>query len=175
MLSFLNQSKKVARAFIIGYALQGFKQILVELPSPIHIAAMYGLTYVTQRLLNRGTPADFRDSHGRTPLFLAAMYGYGNVVALLAPRDDVDVNAIDHKGHTPLDAAVGDDMVLHNFLHGSSDFYAQHKTIVRLLLEKGSRVPTFDTYLRNRRLYTDSKKRPSYSKWAKGQFLTETK
>ena len=46
-----------------------------------------------ERLLYEGTPADSRDSRGRTPLMLATLHGYLSVVKLLVERDDVDVNA----------------------------------------------------------------------------------
>ena len=93
LLSFLNCKNNVGRAIRLEPQLGRYSRCPAEQSSAIHIAAMYGLGHAIQRLLDEGTSADFRDSRGRTPLFLAAMMGELDVVKLLLARDDVDINA----------------------------------------------------------------------------------
>ena len=83
LLSFLNCEHNIGR----------YSRRPAEQSSAIHMAAIYGLRYVMQRLLDEGISADLRDSRGRTPLFLAAIMGGVDVVKLLLARDDVDINA----------------------------------------------------------------------------------
>ena len=61
-------------------------------PSALHIAAIYGLQYVAQELLDMGAPPECRDFYGRTPLYFAAMYGEPRIVEMLIARDDVNIN-----------------------------------------------------------------------------------
>ena len=93
LLGFLNRKNNVDRVIRLDPRITGQTLRAAERPSAIHVTVMYGLRHATQRLLEGGTPADFRDSRGRTPLFLAAMMGEVDIVKLLLARDDVDINA----------------------------------------------------------------------------------
>ena len=96
VLSFLSKPNNVIRADRLGPR----DNLLRDSPSEhlslqhsaLHIAAMYGLHYVTQKLLDEGSPAESRDFYGRTPLYLAAMLGEQRVVEILVARNDVNVN-----------------------------------------------------------------------------------
>ena len=93
VLKFLKQLNNINRAVRLGLLLRQNPYRLPERFCAVHIAAMYGLTYVTERLLKEGALADSRDSRGWTPLMLAAMRGYLNLVKFLIRRSDVDINA----------------------------------------------------------------------------------
>ena len=125
LLSFLNYKHNVGRAIRLEPQLGRYSRRPAEQSSPIHIAAMYGLRHAIQRLLDEGTSADFRDSRGRTPLFLAAMMGEADVVKLLLARDGVDINAQTESPYpmTPLYVAAegGHLEVLRTLLQGGAD------------------------------------------------------
>ena len=125
LLSFLNRKNNVDRAIRLEPQLGGYSRRPAGQSSAIHIAAMYGLRHATQRLLDEGIPADFRDSRGRTPLFLAAMMGEVDVVKLLLARDDVDINAQTEPPYsmTPLYVAAESSQpeVLRILLQGEAD------------------------------------------------------
>ena len=125
LLSFFNRKNNVDRAIRLEPQLGGYSRRAAEQPSAIHLAAMYGLRHAMQRLLDEGTLADLRDSHGHTPLFLAAMMGETDVVKLLLARDDVDINAQTEPPYsmTPLYvAADGSHLeVLQTLLQGGAD------------------------------------------------------
>ena len=126
LLRFLNLKYNVVRAVRLEPQLRGYSRRPADQSSAIHMAAMYGLRHVIQRLLDEGTSADFRDSRGRTPLFLAAMMGEADVVNMLLARDDVDINAQTEPPYslTPLYVAA----------EGS------HLEILRTLLQSGADV-----------------------------------
>lgn len=53
--------------------------------SPLHLAAMHGLSRVVQRLLRQGADRSMRDSLGRSPHDLAVLRGYVDVAAEFEP------------------------------------------------------------------------------------------
>ncbi len=124
--NFLNQANNVIKAVRLDFRLGTLGHRLAESFSGIHIAAMYGLRYAMQRLLDQGIPADSRDSLGRPPLFSAAANGKLDVVALLIARDDVNINATSNAPHsiTPLVAAVSN----------------RHHPVIKILLQAGADV-----------------------------------
>ena len=156
LLSFLNRRNNVSRAVRLEPRFGRYSRRPAEQSAAIHIAAMYGLRHATQRLLDEGTPADSRDSRGRTPLFLAAMMGEADVVGLLLARDDVYINAQTDPPYsmTPLYvAAEGSHLeVLQTLLQGGADVHlrswrgtalncavsSNNATSVKLLLEAGA-------------------------------------
>ena len=68
----------------------------------LHYAALRGDADLLATLLERGAMADRRDGGGSTPLHLAIFNRREGVVFTLAQRSDVDVNALDGSGFTPL-------------------------------------------------------------------------
>jgi ankyrin repeat protein len=52
-------------------------------------------------ILAKGVDPDVRDSRGRTPLMIAAYFGYPDIARILLEKG-ADVNARDNKGRTPL-------------------------------------------------------------------------
>ena len=126
LLRFFNKPNNVIRAARLSHHLRRYSLGLAERLSGIQVAAMFGLRNATQRLLDSGSSADPRDGRGRTPLFLAAMTGEVDVVALLIARDDVNINAQTDLPYslTPLFVAA----------EGS------HHQIMRVLLQGGGDV-----------------------------------
>lgn len=99
VLSFLSQTNNVMRAVRLDFQLRGDFDastenfFLAESFSTLHMAAIYGLKHIMERLIDEGAPADSRDCRGQTPLMFATMCGRLSVVEMLAERDDVDINA----------------------------------------------------------------------------------
>jgi ankyrin repeat protein len=94
-------------------------QLGIELPShhdgtSLHVAkardtytaAMEGNLSVFQFLIHKRAYVNMEDFFGRTPLFVAAFYGYLEVVKALCDTDGIDVNKANNYGHTPLFAAA---------------------------------------------------------------------
>ncbi|KAK1248783.1 hypothetical protein MKX08_007003 [Trichoderma sp. CBMAI-0020] len=92
----------------------------------VHVAAYFGLTYITSLLSNEHDP-NARDSNGYTPFIWAVNKGHEAIVQLLLEKG-ADVEAKEMRGQTPLSIAVerGD------------------KAIIQLLLEKGANVEAKD-------------------------------
>ncbi|KAI9661738.1 MAG: hypothetical protein M1821_008977 [Bathelium mastoideum] len=73
----------------------------------LHLAARYGLTYMTEMLLRRkfgngNMNINSRDSNGLTPLSMAARLGHEAIVRLLLATGEVDVDVKDKDGRTAL-------------------------------------------------------------------------
>ena len=73
--------------------------------SPLAKAATQGNLGDLRDQLDSGADIDSRDALGRTPLHIAAFYGWPKTTELLVSRG-ADVNARDRVGMTPLHAAV---------------------------------------------------------------------
>ncbi|KAH0591720.1 hypothetical protein MHUMG1_10550 [Metarhizium humberi] len=89
----------------------------------LHLAAYFGLPTSIIALLENGHrhEADATDSHGRTPLWLAAKEGYDKVAGLLL-ENGASPNSIDDDGRTPLWLAAK----------------KGHEAVVKLLLGNGA-------------------------------------
>ena len=74
--------------------------------TPIHILGQAGLSKCVAAFLERGYHPDLKDQNQSTPLYLAAEAGRVAVVALLADREDVDVNSRGVADRTPLHVAA---------------------------------------------------------------------
>ena len=71
-------------------------------PSPLHVAASFGLLKMMERYILQGTNVDVRDEDGLTPLHSTCL-GSGNVSAIeLLVRHNADVNALTKRNETPL-------------------------------------------------------------------------
>lgn len=81
----------------------------------LHLALIRGYTGIVHLLLNHGADIEQEDEDGCTPAFLAALLDKGDILVLLAQRDN-------HEGRTLLHEAAGcgDEDMLHSFLkHGA--------------------------------------------------------
>ncbi|TFK17905.1 ankyrin [Coprinopsis marcescibilis] len=88
----------------------------LELLESIHVAALYGIREYFDRLKSEGWTStaklqdhnifNSRGSQGSTPLILASMAGWEDVVGFLMGVEGVDVNLADRDGQTALFAAV---------------------------------------------------------------------
>ncbi|KAH7159645.1 hypothetical protein B0J13DRAFT_592248 [Dactylonectria estremocensis] len=114
--------------------------------SGIHLTAYFGLLNTIEHLLETGQHADYKDSHGRTPLWLAAKEGHDKVVSLLL-ENGADPDPNDHDQRTPLDEAIfkllierGADLESRDGEGWSPLSRAVgrgHEAIVKLLVERG--------------------------------------
>jgi len=74
--------------------------------TPLHDAALAGQAAVARLLLARGADVNARErQRGATPLHLAASWGRCQVLAVLL-ENGADLNSRDHRGQTPLAAAL---------------------------------------------------------------------
>ena len=97
----------------------------------MHLSAFFGLHTIVSKLLGASYPADAKDTNGQTLLFYAR-YGHPGsnragqelAIKLLLGHNDVDSNARDSSGHTPL----------HNAIYGGRE------TIVTLMKEHAINV-----------------------------------
>jgi len=69
--------------------------------TPLHSAARYGATAVTEYLLKKGAEMDAVDEGGNTALHLASMFGFDDIVELLV-QSRADIDAVNNNGETPL-------------------------------------------------------------------------
>ena len=104
----------------------GFPESPANRMSGLHLTALYGLRYLTERILTveRGdsdTGVDSRDDVGRTALHLAARGG-NEAVARLLLEHGAAVDSRDGGGRTALRCAA----------------HRGHKAVARLLLERGA-------------------------------------
>ncbi|TFK17895.1 ankyrin, partial [Coprinopsis marcescibilis] len=88
----------------------------LEILESIHVAALYGIREYFDRLKSEGCTStaklqddnifNSRGSQGSTPLILASMAGWEDVVAFLMGVEGVDVNVADRHGQTAMFAGV---------------------------------------------------------------------
>ena len=125
-LTFLNRPSNINRAVQFNDRLQYVSYRLNQPLSFMNAVALFDLRNAMQRLLDKGFPADTRDSYGQTPLLVAAASGSLDVVTLLLARDDVNINALSNPPYswTPLIMAVE----------------GRHEPVIRALLNSGADV-----------------------------------
>ncbi len=70
--------------------------------TPLHTACDSGYVHLAKLLLQHGANINAKQRDGRTPLHRACKMARLNVVALLLEQDDIEVDATDSKGQTPL-------------------------------------------------------------------------
>jgi hypothetical protein len=74
--------------------------------TPLHLAARKNRPSTVAMLLNNAAPPNSQDLRGNTALHLAAGKGYHEVVSLLLARPNIELNAPNKEGLTPLHIAV---------------------------------------------------------------------
>jgi hypothetical protein len=120
-LAFLGDEALVAQGALTSeYKYEGYSRRFPNRASGLHLTAMYGPLYLTQRLLmgeheERHIEVDSKDGDGQTPLSRAAWERHEAVVRLLVEADSKDKD-----GRTPLLLAAG----------------GGHEAVVRLLVER---------------------------------------
>lgn len=73
--------------------------------TPLHSAARFGATSVTEFLLKKDVEMDAGDEGGNTALHLASMFGFDNIVELLV-ESGADIDAANNDGESALLLAV---------------------------------------------------------------------
>jgi len=73
--------------------------------TPLHSAARYGATAVTEYLLKKGAEMDAVDEGGNTALHLASMFGFDDIVELIV-QTGADINTANNDGESALSLAV---------------------------------------------------------------------
>ncbi|KAI9375064.1 purine and uridine phosphorylase [Aspergillus egyptiacus] len=104
-LSLLENDQKRSAASQGAMASPGVRGYIEKAPSNVtalHLAAYFGLSHLVVALLWKGHSPGARDSHGRTPLSLAAAHGHSAVMTLLLATEKVDVNSQDNDGKRPV-------------------------------------------------------------------------
>jgi ankyrin repeat protein len=130
ILSFLESEAKVSAssqammAFRGSYHSQGVPNRVIG----AHLAASFGLRDTLVALLKNGHDPDIKDSHGRTPLWIAAENGHEAVVKLLLDKEDVNVNSIEYGEYGDGDGSDGRPLWM---AAGNG-----HEAVVKLLLNK---------------------------------------
>jgi ankyrin repeat protein len=96
--------------------------------SALSLAVKSGHSGVVKLLLQRGANTDLVDKHDQSPLSHAAEEGYENIVEMLLTIDNIDIEARDAHGQTPLLYAIS----------------ANSIAIVKRLLEAGANINSKD-------------------------------
>jgi len=120
-------------------------------PSPLHLTAYWGLSHITNVLVDQGADVHAEDAQKRTPLICAALNGQNDVACNLL-RHGADVDARDSSSATPLHAAVINNHlgVAKSLLECGSDANPQNKygsTPMSLAACNGN-LPMLDLLLR---------------------------
>ena len=87
---------------VSGFRWSEYSQSFPRQATGLHLAADFGLLYVSERLLsemsrNIDVAADSKDNYGRTPLWWAVGGGHEALVKLLVERDDVAADSKDNR------------------------------------------------------------------------------
>ncbi|KAF3209746.1 hypothetical protein TWF679_007284 [Orbilia oligospora] len=106
---FIRNAQKVSAASQAAMASRGsanFSQNVPRRVTGLHLASYFGLWKIVRTLLLEGSEPDVKDTHGRTPLGLAAVNGHDAVISLLRASHAVDLNSADKYDNTPLSLAA---------------------------------------------------------------------
>ncbi|EGX44898.1 hypothetical protein AOL_s00176g69 [Orbilia oligospora ATCC 24927] len=106
---FIRNAQKVSAASQAATASRGshnFSQNVPRQVTGLHLASYFGLWKIVRTLLLEGSEPDVKDTHGRTPLGLAAANGHDAVISLLCASHAVDLNSADKYDNTPLSLAA---------------------------------------------------------------------
>ncbi|KAF4470808.1 Ankyrin repeat domain-containing 50 [Fusarium albosuccineum] len=162
ILEFLGCESKIAsstQALMAFGSFPGYSQSVPRQMTAAHLAAYFGLGEEMRILIDHGHDPDCRDTHGRTPLSLAAENGYEVVVGILLEEYRVDPDPEDTDSWTPLaHAAANDHRAVTEVLIAAEGvdlnsqdsngrtplFHAAgdgHEAVVRLILANGGADP----------------------------------
>ncbi|XP_054273689.1 26S proteasome non-ATPase regulatory subunit 10-like [Macrosteles quadrilineatus] len=92
--------------------------------SPLQYAASKGWKDIVKLLLDEGAEVNIEDVRGARPLHRASSIGHLQVVTLLLGRNNIEIDARDREGNTPLHLSCEED----------------RGEVARLLIEKGARL-----------------------------------
>lgn len=114
--------------------------------SSLSIAAEAGSHAVVKVLLDYGAvvESDYIRIDDRTALSYAAEKGHVEVVKLLLQSGEVDVNARDREGRTPLCHACANATISPEEGEGDCEVFGGQETVARLLIENGADFDTRD-------------------------------
>lgn len=73
---------------------------MIQLASPLHLAARNGHLGVTKTLLEHGADHQHQDQYGRNAVHIATVFAHPQVVKLLVEKTGLDINAKDNDGVT---------------------------------------------------------------------------
>ncbi len=105
--------------------------------TPLHLAALDGLTHFVHILLDFGADVDAKNADGETPLHFAVQSGCEEVVLLLLEAD-ADIDATTENLDTPLHWAVAKEAFDETTCLPSSSSSSSSSSISRLLLLRGA-------------------------------------
>ncbi|KAL9080321.1 MAG: hypothetical protein Q9157_000908 [Trypethelium eluteriae] len=153
-----------------AYKYKGYSQDYAKNTTGLHLIARFGLCLTSEKILARqihegATALASKDSHGQTPLYLAAKHGYYEMVKLLLNKGaDVNSQGGDYGNALEEAALEGHEQIVRLLLDKGADVNAQdkfsgnaliaaslkgHGQIVRLLLDKGADVNARDEFSDN--------------------------
>ena len=107
--------------------------------TPIHCAVWYGHSNAVQVLLTAGCSPNVVNPEDRTPLHLAALKGYPNVAEVLLNHPEIDINALDKQGRTPLEVCKQGRSVQHDEVARKIEMASRQPRQIEVLLMDGER------------------------------------
>lgn len=105
--------------------------------APIHCAVWYGHSNAVLVLLNAGCSPNVVNPEDRTPLHLAALKGYPNVAEVLLNHPEIDINALDKQGRTPLEICKQERSVQHEEVARKIELAARQPRQIQVMLMDG--------------------------------------
>lgn len=151
LFAFLQDVPKVEAASQCQLTYRGHCRSVPTGVTGLHLAALYGLDEVANRLVSSGHGANQRTSYGQSPLFSAAVGGFQSIVAILL-QHDAEVDSPDIFGRTALSVAaehgqleIAKTLISHGASAGLTDDFgrspvsdaseAGHEAVVSYLLQ----------------------------------------
>lgn len=105
--------------------------------APIHCAVWYGHSNAVLVLLNAGCSPNVVNPEDRTPLHLAALKGYPSVAEVLLNHPEIDINAVDKQGRTPLEVCIQERSAQHEEVARKIEMAARQPRQIQVMLMDG--------------------------------------
>ena len=105
--------------------------------APIHCASWFGHSNCVQVLLSAGCSPNVVNPEDRTPLHLAALKGYPNVAEVLLSHPEIDINALDKQGRTPLEVCRQERSIQHEEVARKIEMAARQPRQIQVILMDG--------------------------------------